>query len=395
MPMWLLRTERGQVELHKVTASGATWLLQHPQGVYLVPRPRPEEATAAWVGRATRTVALYQRLERLHALIPEGIGPAWARQDGQGPWIPAYGCKPRPGRTLAQTAEDGDLSLDLLWAVLPPVIELLRAARDRGLVLRRLLPEQLIVQGGRPTGLMAPDAWDLQTPDRAHDPTRVAAQLLHWFLCALRQAPGAPELPSTLWAICARGLEGGYAQAGLVRLEQDLATVARRPLPARANANAKRICVVIDVDGVRQATGAYLNPWLTLEALTEPGQRLDPVLAVHTLPPPARLVTEWKAARFAAHRVEHFGPRSVADLVRSQAAPGQPVLLVTGGRDPRLTAEALQRAGFPCTVAGFRCETEFAVTDGMERLKAALYLAAGTVELNASEGGLEPVAESV
>ncbi|HLN60679.1 MAG TPA: hypothetical protein VK464_03935, partial [Symbiobacteriaceae bacterium] len=117
--------------------------------------------------------------------------------------------------------------------------------------------------------------------------------------------------------------------------------------------------------------------------------------AVHTLPPPARLVNEWKAARFAAHRVEHFGPRSVADLVRTQTAPGQQVLLVTGGRDPRLTAEALQRAGFPCTVTGFRCETEFAVTDGMERLKAALYLAAGTVELNASEGGLEPVAESV
>jgi hypothetical protein len=393
MATWTLRDEHGTTEIHRVTETPAAWLLSLPpqEVTYYIPRPRQGETGSEWVGRVSARVMLHKRLEGLHPLVPSVAGTAaWARPPAGASWIPVYGTRVTPGTTLAQVPE---VTLDLFWQTVPPLVELLRQAERRGLLLKRLLPGHILIQNGKPAALNAPGEWDLKLPDLTHDHTRVAAHLIHWFLCALRQKRGAPEPPTTLWAICARGLEGGYARSGLFNLEQDLQTAAAKN-PDNNTADRKT-CLIIDVDGIKAATGAYLHPWLTLEALWEPGQTLDPVLAVHGTPVPGRLAAAWQEARFTPHPVPHFGPKDVADLVRSTAPRGQKVLLVSGRRDLTYTCSALQRAGYPCGVIGFQCEAGVPVADGMERLKAALYLAAGSDPTELAEGGVNRLAQSL
>jgi hypothetical protein len=390
MAMWTLRLENGQIETVQAAETPTAWVLtlnspDRRTVTYHIPRPRPNETGADWAGQVAARTALLNRLDGLHPLIPERAGIAWARPSDQASWIPVHGCHVPQGTALCAVP----VSLDLFWQTVPPLVELLRLAERRGLMLRRLAPGEIIIKNGRPEALNASAEWALKVPDLDHDPTRVAARLIHWFLCALRQTPGAPEPPSTLWAICSRGLEGGYARTGLFKLEQDLQTAADRQTAAtQAPPNT---CLLIDTEGIKAATGAYLHPWLTLEALWEPGRTLDPVIAAYASPAPGGLTAAWKEARITPTLIPHFGPKDVTDLVRRTVPKGQKVLLVAGRRDLTYTCSALQRAGYPCEVLGFHCEAGIPVADGMERLKAALYLAAGGA-LTESEGGMDDIA---
>lgn len=378
--MWTIRGDTVTREVE----STAAWTLVTARGAeYRVPRPLPGETAQAWVGRASALASLGERLANLHPLLPKTAGTAWARRGDGAPWLPVHGVCPPTGTPLAGV---GDLTVELFWSTVPPLIEVLRIAQRSGLYLNQLNPAAIRI----PLSLHT-HAWT----DQRQDHTKVAARFIHWFLCALRQAPAAGDPPSTLWAICARGLEGGYTRSGLFRLEADLEQAARPPLAHDAGRPA---ALIIDVDGIKEATGAYLHPWLTLEALTAPGQTIDPVLAVHgPAPIPTKLAAAWREARVTPQQIEHFGPKSVTDLVRAGVPAGRSVTLIAGQRNLEYTVAALRRAGYPCTAIGFRCEAGGPVANGMDRLRAALWLAAGGAppEADDLEGGLDHLVESV
>jgi|GEM_PF-6433265 len=352
--MWILGSKRGPIPIERQT-EGA--LLAGGRIYHVLPS----------AGDMARRVALWRRLEGLHPLLPASGETAWARSGPDRPWMPVYGVRPPTGEPLAGAA----LSLDLFWAVVPPVVEMLRLARLRGLTLRRLPPEAVLLTDGAAAAVDAPFEWMLTIP--GHEPTQVAAQFIHWFLRALRQTPAAGEIPSPLWALCTRALEGGYARTGLFKLEQDLQQVSQRRRPGTGT---KKACLVLDQAGVKEATGAYLHPWLTLEALWQPGLVMDPLVVVQEGELPRGLAAMHQEARFVPHSLLwHFGPKQLLDILGLRATPEHEVILVSGRRDWKAIRQAFTRAGYRCRLIGF--ERADGVENGMDHLQAALHLAAG------------------
>jgi hypothetical protein len=308
---------------------------------FTLPVP-PEGQARGWLGAVAHRSYLLERLAALSPLFPRPAGTAWLRMADLTPWVPVLGLVEPTGTSLVDIADSGRMTMDLLWQVVQPVTDLIARAAAESIACTRVEPERLLVAGGKLAAWDSPLAWEPAVGDTARDPVRVAASLLHWLLCAVRKNPREAQPPGTLWAVCARGLEGEYESHGLTRFRTELSRLA-----PPSGARRPRSAWVIDVDNVRAATRSLPDPWRMLQAWERFGHRPDLVLAVHERPVPEAVAALWAEAGWQS--VAGEAPWSRAAQL---AGPYPQVTVLTGDATPAACHARIGRAASVVALTG-------------------------------------------